>query len=83
MLGLRWEPVGLIGCIQPHQTCWIVLLNILSPSLYQFSTKLARSTRDMAELASIKGGREGRRRQEERRDEAVIVALQFLPLFIL
>lgn len=47
-LDFRWEPVGLIGCIQPNQTYWIVLLNILSPSLYQFSTKLAWSTRDVA-----------------------------------
>lgn len=55
---------GLIGYIQPNQTCWIVLLNILSPFLYQFSTKLAWSTRDVAELGSGRGG-------------AAIIALHF------
>lgn len=34
----------------------MVLLNILSLSLYQFSTKLAWSTRDVAELGRGRGG---------------------------
>lgn len=52
-------PMGAYGPNWLHaasnQTLWIVLLNILSSFLYQFSTKLVRFTRDVAELGSGRG----------------------------